>query len=63
MNTERMDHARVKMAEFLVGCAQVMVNNEQCVIFILAVGRGNLRFCKIDLKNFSGELKVSEIFQ
>jgi hypothetical protein len=60
---ERLDHARVKMAAFLIGCAQVVVNNEKCVIFSLAVGSGNLRFCQIHLKNFSGELKVSEIFE
>jgi hypothetical protein len=29
---ERLDHARVKMAQLLVGCAQVMVNNGQSVI-------------------------------
>jgi len=29
---ERLVHARVKMAQFLVGCAQVVVNNGQSVV-------------------------------
>jgi hypothetical protein len=29
---ERLDNARVKMAQFWVGCDQVMINIGQCVI-------------------------------
>jgi hypothetical protein len=43
---ERLDHTRMKMAEFLVGCAQVVVNNEKCVIFSLTVGRGKIKLSK-----------------
>jgi hypothetical protein len=39
---ERLDFARVKTAQFLVGGAEVMVNNGQSVISSLAVIRGNL---------------------
>ena len=39
---ERLDFASVKMAQFLVGGAEVMVNNGQSVISSLAVIRGNL---------------------
>jgi hypothetical protein len=40
---ERLDRARVKTAQFLVGCAEVMVNNGQSVISSLTIGRGNLK--------------------
>jgi hypothetical protein len=39
---ERLDHARVKTAQFLVGGAEDMVNNGQSVISSLAIIRGNL---------------------
>jgi hypothetical protein len=47
-----MDHAMLKVAQYLVGCAQVVVNIGQCVISSLTVGRGNLQLYKIELKNF-----------
>ena len=60
---ERLDHARVKMAQFLFGCAQVVVNNGQSVISSPTGGTGNLRLCKIELKNFCEDLKVFLKFQ
>ena len=44
---ERLDHARLKMAQFLVGGAQVVLNNWQCVVSSAAVGRGKLKLPKI----------------
>ena len=60
---ERLDRARVKMAQFLVGCAQVMVNKGQSVISSPTIGRGNLRLCKIELKNFCEDSKDFLKFQ
>jgi hypothetical protein len=44
---EGLDHARVKMAQFLVGCAQVILNIGQCVISFPTVVRGKLKIRKI----------------
>ena len=43
---EKLDPARVKTPQFLVGCAQVMLNIGQQVIFFPNVGRGNLKLPK-----------------
>jgi hypothetical protein len=40
---ERLDCARVKTAQLLVGCAQAMLNMGQSVISSPAVGRGKLK--------------------
>lgn len=40
---ERLDPARMTTAQFLVGCAQVVVNNGQSVISSPTVHRGKLK--------------------
>jgi hypothetical protein len=43
---ERMYHPRVKMAQFLVGCAQVILNIGQCVLSFPTIGRGKINSLK-----------------
>jgi len=49
---ERADHARLKMAPFLVGGAEVTVYYGQSVIYSLTVVRGIL-FCMINWNHIS----------
>ena len=54
---EGVVHARVKMAQFLFGCAQVVVNIVQFVISFPTVCTGNTKPPKIELKKFIGNIK------
>jgi len=54
---ERIDHAAVKMEQFLAGRTEVIVHGGQLVISFLTICRRKLKLSKIELKKFSGEVK------
>lgn len=54
---ERIDHAVVKMEQFLAGRTEVIVHNGQLVVSTLAICRRKLKLTNIELKKFSGEVK------